>query len=745
MTTSERRCSGSGRGRRGPRGALQRTALLLALWAVVLSAGGAVRAQQEEDLAGAIENYRNLLALGRQALETLELSEALGYFGQVIDGYKTGRLPTTTPLARQMVGQAWEGRALAYANLGRNEEAEADFESLVRFDVQWPLDRERNSPKIVAMFDKVRSRIVVTLAVDTQPAGAEILLNGALLGRSPLYDHDLAEGVYSLEVRRDGFEPVREQLALKGGGRLDRKFSLVPNARGILVATVPAAVTVTVDGQLRGTTFGTAGTEYVETATRLGLDLAAISAPLLVANLPPGQHLLKLERECHVAELLTLNVQVDPNDNDPLRYEPMVLKPSLSSLSVASVPSGAEVLLDGRSVGNTPLKINDVCTGRHEVVVRRAGVGQWLGSVDVERDRPATVQAPLRMTMAFLGVAGSAAGGGVLPEEADLAEALGKLTQFNVLSRGAGIPSGLPGPEAMGETGLPQADLARIAEAVQADIVVAAKLSASAFERRVDLALQSVRYGALVDRLTLSLDDAAQVEDLLAKLDSRSRLGRAWIGVELIESHRSVNPIVIRVRRESPAAKAGVKVGDRIVAVGGRDLRKPLDLESILSGMREGSRASMMLQTPGETPRQVNLDIGTTPVILRADAQGGLRSRFVSEMSFVSRLEADAGRSSGATRSAALLNLGVALMREGQCQAALREGLSEVSLPEGPGVSAGTVRYFEGLCLEQLNRHEDARRSFGLAAEADEATLWTNDGPPVAERAQRRLAGLERS
>jgi hypothetical protein len=153
----------------------------------------------------------------------------------------------------------------------------------------------------------------------------------------------------------------------------------------------------------------------------------------------------------------------------------------------------------------------------------------------------------------------------------------------------------------------------------------------------------------------------------------------------------------------------------------------------------------MTLQTPGEVPRQVNLDIGTTPVILRADAPGELRSRFVSEMSFVSRLEADSGRSGGATRSAALLNLGVALMREGQCQAALREGLNEVALPDGPGVSAGTVRYLEGVCLEKLNRPEDARRSFELAAGAAEATLWTNDGPPVAERAQRRLAGLERS
>ena len=747
MTTEERRCfdSGRGPGARFLPAAVGGQAFLRLALILMLALPVQLWAQQEEDLAGSLENYRNTLALGRQALETLELSEALGYFSQVIDGYKTGRLPTTTPLARQMVGQAWEGRALSYANLGRTQEAEADFESLVRFDVKWPLDRERNSPKIVALFDKVRARIVVTLAIDTQPAGAEILLNGEPLGRSPLFDLDLAEGSYALEVRHDGFDPVREQLALTGGGRLERKFTLIPNARGILIATAPAGVSVTVDGSLRGTTFGTAGTEYAETAARLGLQLGGISAPLLVDNLQPGQHLLKLERECHVAEMMTMTVQVDPNSNAPLRYEPMVLKPSLGTLSVTSTPAGAEVLLDGKSVGNSPLKIDNVCTGRHDVVVRRAGVGQWLGPVDVDRDRPASVQAPLRMTMAFLGVAGAGAAGEALPEEAEFVAALQKLGQFNVLSKGAGLPSGLPGPDAMKETGLSQADLSAVTQSTQADMVVAARLSGGAFERGLDLTLQSARYGTLVDRLSVSLDDPEQMEKLLARLDSRSRLGRPWIGVELIESHRSVNPIVVRVRKASPAAKAGVKVGDRIVAIGGRGLSKPLDLESILAGMREGSRASMTLQTPGEVPRQVNLDIGTTPVILRADAPSELRSRFVSEMSFVSRLEADSGRSGGAVRSAALLNLGVALMREGQCQAALREGLAEVTLPDGPGVSAGTVRYLEGICLEKLNRPEDARRSFELAAGATEATLWTNDGPPVAERAQRRLAGLARS
>jgi hypothetical protein len=84
-----------------------------------------------------------------------------------------------------------------------------------------------------------------------------------------------------------------------------------------------------------------------------------------------------------------------------------------------------------------------------------------------------------------------------------------------------------------------------------------------------------------------------------------------------------------------------------------------------------------------------------------------------------------------------MLNLAVVHMRLGNWDDALQT-LAGVKLPDGSGVSAGTVHYFSGLCLDALGRTADARAAFTRAAAATEARV-SQDGPLVAPLAQRKL------
>jgi hypothetical protein len=54
------------------------------------------------------------------------------------------------------------------------------------------------------------------------------------------------------------------------------------------------------------------------------------------------------------------------------------------SLQILSRPSGAEVTVDGRLVGRTPLVMSDVSSGRHEVRLELAGFRSWATSVHVQ-------------------------------------------------------------------------------------------------------------------------------------------------------------------------------------------------------------------------------------------------------------------------------------------------------------------------------------------------------------------------
>jgi predicted negative regulator of RcsB-dependent stress response len=87
--------------------------------------------------------------------------------------------------------------------------------------------------------------------------------------------------------------------------------------------------------------------------------------------------------------------------------------------------------------------------------------------------------------------------------------------------------------------------------------------------------------------------------------------------------------------------------------------------------------------------------------------------------------------------TAATLNLAVVQMRLSSWEDALTT-LASVKLPDGSGVSAGTVMYFTGLCHEALGHGSEAQAAFTKAAASTEARI-SQDGPLVAPLAQRKL------
>ncbi|MET0213790.1 MAG: PEGA domain-containing protein [Vicinamibacterales bacterium] len=65
------------------------------------------------------------------------------------------------------------------------------------------------------------------------------------------------------------------------------------------------------------------------------------------------------------------------------------------SIEVVSRPPGAEVALDGRVVGTTPVSIPDVIEGTHVVGIELDGFSRWATSVYVSKGERARVGASL--------------------------------------------------------------------------------------------------------------------------------------------------------------------------------------------------------------------------------------------------------------------------------------------------------------------------------------------------------------
>jgi serine protease Do len=90
---------------------------------------------------------------------------------------------------------------------------------------------------------------------------------------------------------------------------------------------------------------------------------------------------------------------------------------------------------------------------------------------------------------------------------------------------------------------------------------------------------------------------------------------RAWLGVEVEPAEaddwgRTRGILVTRVAGDSPAARAGLVAGGRILAANGRRLAAPLDWEDVLLDLRPGSPISVEVEGRGDP---VRIEAGSLP------------------------------------------------------------------------------------------------------------------------------------
>jgi S1-C subfamily serine protease len=98
---------------------------------------------------------------------------------------------------------------------------------------------------------------------------------------------------------------------------------------------------------------------------------------------------------------------------------------------------------------------------------------------------------------------------------------------------------------------------------------------------------------------------------VLPALQRGERVERPWLGVATSPALAG-GARVERVEPDSPAARAGLRVGDVVVSAGGREVREPEDLTSALDGRSPGEELELQVQRGGGT-EQLRVELGTRP------------------------------------------------------------------------------------------------------------------------------------
>ena len=742
--------------------ACAKVVITLVLGATLLC-GPPVIAQEEEDLTAGLQVIREAFERARRKSDELDFQGAIGHLRAIIDPRRAQKAPELGLEELRLLTAAYDLRARAHFNLGQGKAAASDFESLLRLDPSYAIDRQSLSPKVVSLFDQVRVRIVAVLVLDIEPSGARVLLDGSPVDPAVVGSMGLLAGNHEVRVEKEGFVPHIVRLSAGAGGEIRKSIRLRPNRRAVEFITVPTGTTVRLDGEIVGTTWGPAPPEIAALAERLQFDPGAISAPLSVPLVTPGEHLVTFERECYLSRKVRVRVALDIEENAPLRLSPVVLEEARTDLRVTSVPSGADVHIDGVKRGTTPVTVSDLCGGTRDVRIVRTGVGSWNDRIRLTPGRINTLAARLRPTLLYAGTFRLDGWGRAIwsDEDGALLEELGKgLKTLNVV-RSPEVLEGIRDEvirwmiadpvEVRAGTILPPEILKKVATRTDADLVLAGLTFAGDPRNAWTLALYSVLHAA-PDVTRLRTDTPKGVQQFVRRLDSVPPASEPWWGMGLADStlrddvpetDNSVTSgrLVVRVLPGGPAAKAGLLAGDRIGAVENRRVRSVADVHKALSEALDrpgGVKAPVTLKVGDRTSaRTVRLAPGASPVIVPLSDPKLFYNRVLAEFRLRTRTAGDERE-----RGMALLNLGVAFMHFRSYDRALAEGFGRASLPEGSGISAGTVLYYRGLCALRGGDPGAAREAFEEVARQPASTVGSGDGPAAAAAAVRLLRSM---
>jgi hypothetical protein len=199
---------------------------------------------------------------------------------------------------------------------------------------------------------------VGALDVTTDPPGASVLVDGTNRGRTPLVIQSLPPGPHDISI-------------VSGGTSINRKVTVTAGGTATVMASVVAARAeagwVALDMPFEA--------EILERGRLLGTTAAARIA------LPPGSHDLEL-RNTGLGYRTTIGVQVVSGQT----VRPSVNAPT-GLVSINALP-WAEVLIDGKSVGTTPLANLPVAIGSHTVVLKHPSLGERRQTIRVVGGTP---------------------------------------------------------------------------------------------------------------------------------------------------------------------------------------------------------------------------------------------------------------------------------------------------------------------------------------------------------------------
>lgn len=194
-----------------------------------------------------------------------------------------------------------------------------------------------------------------TIAISSEPAGADVTVNGVQRGKTPLTVSGVPKGRAVVRFHLDGFIDETRELTVNAGDEQALPIVLKGLPGTLRLTSVPDGARFYVNGEARG------------------------KGPLALPGLASGDYEVRAELDGHAPLTKTLHLANGASVGEEFR-----LSNIMGRLEVRTSPVGAQVLVDGRLVGTTQSKdpdaefsdilaIENLAEGEHTLVLKMEG------------------------------------------------------------------------------------------------------------------------------------------------------------------------------------------------------------------------------------------------------------------------------------------------------------------------------------------------------------------------------------
>jgi len=209
--------------------------------------------------------------------------------------------------------------------------------------------------------EPVRSSVMIT----SNPMRSSVVIDGDILGETPLVLHDLPFGKYKAQVNAQGYSGKTVSWSVTSNRPQKVDVDLDSNTGIIEVASSPEGATILIDNKPYGVT---PGREEVE----------------------EGEHLVKIFKEGYETYEQSINIA-----RGSVKQIGANLKIKPSSITVKTNPVGAEVFVNGDAYSSSPTTIKNLAAGDYVIMVRKQGFDDEVREISLAPGQQAEI--PINM------------------------------------------------------------------------------------------------------------------------------------------------------------------------------------------------------------------------------------------------------------------------------------------------------------------------------------------------------------